>query len=124
MAGALQDNDAKRREIICFRGCAKSTMASLALVLWAALEHPDRYPFIIMLADTRGQASINAASVQHYLRNNEKLRAPQISQDRRLLLFGFEAARPIRRPAPLRPDQAIVSRSGATRSSFTALPLQ
>jgi hypothetical protein len=122
MAGALQDNDAKRREIICFRGCAKSTMASLALVLWAALEHPDRYPFIIMLADTRGQASINAASVQHYLRNNEKLLAPQISQDRRLLLFGFEAARPIRRL--LRPDQAIVSRSGATRSSFTALPLQ
>lgn len=71
MAGALQDHDEKRLEIIGFRGCAKSTMASLALVLWAALEHPDRYPFIIMLADTRGQASINAASVQHELRNNE-----------------------------------------------------
>jgi hypothetical protein len=48
-------------------------MASLALVLWAALEHPDRYPFIIMLADTRGRASINAASVQHELRNNDLL---------------------------------------------------
>jgi phage terminase large subunit-like protein len=71
MAGALQDFDQKRLEIIGFRGCAKSTMASLALVLWAALEHPDQYPFIIMLADTRGQASINAASVQHELRNNE-----------------------------------------------------
>jgi hypothetical protein len=62
MAGALQNYDIKRLEIIGFRGCAKSTMASLALVLWAALEHPDKYPFIIMLADTRGQASINAAS--------------------------------------------------------------
>jgi hypothetical protein len=41
------------------------------LVPWAALEHPDTYPFIIMLADTRGQASISAASVQHELRNNE-----------------------------------------------------
>jgi len=71
MAGALQDHDQHRLEIIGFRGCAKSTMASLALVLWAALEHPDKYPFIIMLADTRGQASINAASVQHELRNNE-----------------------------------------------------
>ena len=38
---------------------------------WAALEHPELYPFIIMLADTRGQASINAASVQHELRNND-----------------------------------------------------
>jgi hypothetical protein len=71
MAGALQDHDETRLEIIGFRGCAKSTMASLALVLWAALEHPDKYPFIIMLADTRGQARINAASVQHELRNNE-----------------------------------------------------
>jgi hypothetical protein len=71
MAQALQDYDLKRLEIIGFRGSAKSTMASLALVLWAALEHPDKYPFIIMLADTRGQASINASSVQHELRNNE-----------------------------------------------------
>jgi hypothetical protein len=51
MAGALQNHDTKRLEIIGFRGCAKSTMASLALVPWAALEHPDKYPFIIMLAD-------------------------------------------------------------------------
>src|SRR5580700_8827339 len=71
MAQALEAHDIKRLEVIGFRGCAKSTMASLALVLWAALEHPDKYPFIIMLADTRGQASINAASVQHELRNND-----------------------------------------------------
>src|SRR5450432_3273532 len=71
MCGALEDGDIHRLEVIGFRGCAKSTVASLALVLWAALEHPERYPFIIMLADTRSQASINAASVQHELRNND-----------------------------------------------------
>jgi hypothetical protein len=71
MSGAFENYDIKRLEIIGFRGCAKSTMASLALVLWAALEHPDKYPFIIMLADTRSQASINAATVQHELRNND-----------------------------------------------------
>jgi hypothetical protein len=37
---------------------APRNMASLALVLWAALEHPDKYPFIIMLADTRSQARL------------------------------------------------------------------
>jgi hypothetical protein len=63
MAGAHQDHDNTRLKIIGFRGCAKRTMASLALMLWCALGHPDKYPFIIMLADTRGQASINAASV-------------------------------------------------------------
>lgn len=71
MCMALERNDIKRLEVIGFRGCAKSTVASLALVLWAALEHPDKYPFIIMLADTRSQASINAATVQHELRNND-----------------------------------------------------
>jgi len=74
MAGALQDHDQRRLEIIGFRGCAKSTMASLALVLWAALEHPDKYPFIIMLADTTAQAGINMAAVQHELRENELIK--------------------------------------------------
>ena len=68
MCAALESGDIKGLEIIGYRACAKSTTASLALVLWAALEHPDKYPFIVMLADTRGQASINAASVQHELR--------------------------------------------------------
>ena len=75
MASALQNHDNRRLEIIGFRGCAKSTMASLALVIWAGLEHPDKYPFIIMLADTRGQASINAATVQYELRNNDLIPA-------------------------------------------------
>jgi hypothetical protein len=71
MCEALEDGDITRLEVIGYRGCAKSTTASLGLILWAALEHPDKYPFIIMLADTRSQASINAATVQHELRNND-----------------------------------------------------
>src|ERR1700722_8623981 len=59
MCAALGDGDIARLEVIGFRGCAKSTVASLALVIWAALEHPEKYPFIVMLADTRSQASIN-----------------------------------------------------------------
>jgi hypothetical protein len=45
MAGALQSHDIKRLEILGFRDCAKSTMALLALVLWASLEHPEQYPW-------------------------------------------------------------------------------
>jgi len=71
MAGALENHNLKRLEMIGFRGCAKSTMASLAPVLWAALEHPDKYPFIIMLADTTAQATINMAAVQHELRDDD-----------------------------------------------------
>jgi predicted phage terminase large subunit-like protein len=71
MTHALESADIQRLEIIGYRGCAKSTVASLALVIWAALEHPEQYPFIVMLADTRSQASLNAASVQNELRNND-----------------------------------------------------
>jgi hypothetical protein len=89
MAHALEDYDLKRLEIIGFRGSAKSTIASLASPLWAALEHPDTYPFIIRLADTRGQASINAASVPRALpghagrsprrhRNQRKIGQPRL----------------------------------------------
>jgi hypothetical protein len=74
MVGALSDYSIKRLEEIGFRGCAKSTTASLALVLWAALEHPDLYPFIIMLADTTTQAGINMAAVQYELRENDLIK--------------------------------------------------
>jgi len=70
MSAVLQNQDIRRLEIIGFRGCSKSTMASLALVLWAALEHPDRYPFIVMLSDTAASASVNMANIQYELREN------------------------------------------------------
>jgi hypothetical protein len=42
MCAALESADTQRLEIIAFRGCAKSTVVSLALVIWAALEHRKR----------------------------------------------------------------------------------
>lgn len=58
-------------EIIGFRGCAKSTFASLALPLWMALEHPDIYPFIIPIADTGTQAALNIANIKEELEHNK-----------------------------------------------------
>ena len=49
---ALESDDLKRLLIIGFRGSGKSTFGSLALPLWAALEHPEKYPFIILIADS------------------------------------------------------------------------
>ena len=53
-----------------FRGGTKSTVGSLALPLHAALVHPDRYPFILPVADTSLQASINIANIKTELDNN------------------------------------------------------
>ena len=41
---ALEDEKLKRLLIIGFRGSGKSTFGSLALPLWAALEHPENIP--------------------------------------------------------------------------------
>lgn len=57
--------------ILGFRGSAKSTFGSLALPLWAALEHPALYPFIIPIADTQLQSKINIANIKHELETNE-----------------------------------------------------
>ncbi|MFA6131380.1 MAG: phage terminase large subunit [Patescibacteria group bacterium] len=53
-----------------FRGSAKSTFGSLALPLFAALEEPDRYPFIIPCADTSMQSALNVANIKQELENN------------------------------------------------------
>lgn len=72
----LGDHNEKMVEIIGFRGSAKSTFGSLALPLWAALEYPDFYNFIIPIADTGTQASLNIANIKEELENN-----PLIKQD-------------------------------------------
>jgi hypothetical protein len=46
---SLEDEAIKRLLIIGFRGSGKSTLGSLALPLWAALEYPDKFPFIILV---------------------------------------------------------------------------
>jgi len=71
LLSALENHGETFLEIIGFRGSAKSTYASLALTLWAALEYPEYYPFIIPVADTSLQAKMNIANIQHELESNE-----------------------------------------------------
>ena len=53
---ALESKTDRRLLVIGFRGSGKSTFGSLALPLWAALEYPEQYPFIILVADSSRQA--------------------------------------------------------------------
>lgn len=66
----LGDRNEKMVEILGFRGSAKSTFGSLALPLWAALEYPKLYPFILPIADTSLQAGTNIANIKTELENN------------------------------------------------------
>lgn len=70
----LADHSARFLSIEGFRGSAKSTKADLALVLWAALENPERYPFIIVASDTQLQAKTLIANIREELENNEMLK--------------------------------------------------
>ncbi len=76
LLNTLGDHEEKMIEIIGFRGSAKSTFGSLALPIWAALEHPDHYKFILPIADTGLQSAINIANIKNELENN-----PLIKQD-------------------------------------------
>jgi phage terminase large subunit-like protein len=67
---ALEDEKLKRLLIIGFRGSGKSTFGSLALPLWAALEHPEKFPFIILVSDSTRQATLNISAIKYELENN------------------------------------------------------
>lgn len=71
---ALCDDNCRRLEVIGFRGSAKSTLGSLAYPLYCALQKPDDYPFMIIVADTSIQAGINIANIKTELDNNEDLK--------------------------------------------------
>ena len=70
LMGALSNRDLRFIDILGFRGSAKSTLASLALPLWGALEKFEEYPFIIPVADTGLQAAINIANIKYELDTN------------------------------------------------------
>lgn len=70
----LSDPAERFADILGFRGSSKSTLASLALPIWAALEHPDYYPFIIPVADTGLQAGMNIANIKEELDNNDLIK--------------------------------------------------
>lgn len=74
MVGLLGDHTERALEILGFRGSAKTTFGSLALPIWAALEHPKQYPFIIMVSNTNLQAKTNVQNLQYELENNQQIR--------------------------------------------------
>jgi len=67
---ALESKTDRRLLVIGFRGSGKSTFGSLALPLWAALEYPEQYPFIILVADSSRQATLNISAIKSELENN------------------------------------------------------
>jgi phage terminase large subunit-like protein len=71
---SLEADSYKRLLIIGFRGSGKGIFGSLALPLWAALERPDLYPFIILVADSSRQATLNITSIKHELETNELIK--------------------------------------------------
>jgi phage terminase large subunit-like protein len=70
----LEDPKLRHLLIIGFRGSGKSTDGSLALPLWAALEKPDLYPFIILVADSSRQATLNISAIKSELENNNLIK--------------------------------------------------
>jgi phage terminase large subunit-like protein len=71
---SLESEAIKRLLIIGFRGSGKSTLGSLALPLWAALERPQDYPFIILVADPNRQATLNISAIKHELETNNLIK--------------------------------------------------
>jgi predicted phage terminase large subunit-like protein len=71
---SLESDEDRRLLIIGFRGSGKSTFGSLALPLWAALEHPEKYPFIILIADSARQATLNIAAIKSELETNSLIK--------------------------------------------------
>ncbi len=70
----LGDHSIRLLEVIGFRGSAKSTFGSMALVIWAALEHPELYPFIVPISDTTTQSGMNIANIKAEFEGNRLLR--------------------------------------------------
>jgi len=74
MVKEIGDPRNRRLEILGFRSSAKSFYGSLALPLWSALEHPERYPFIVLVGDTFAQSSQTIANIKNELDHNFALK--------------------------------------------------
>lgn len=68
----LSDDSISFIEILGFRGSAKSTIASLALPLWASVT--GKRSFVILISDSFPQAKIHIANIIHELEVNELLK--------------------------------------------------
>lgn len=73
LCDTLADDSERLTEIVGFRGSAKSTIASTAYVIFAAVERPDLYPFIILITDTGTTATAAMSAVKHEFETNELL---------------------------------------------------
>ncbi len=67
----LEDWSIKFLSIIGFRGSAKSSIGSLALPLWAALE--EKAKFVVLIAETSAQAQLLIANMRYELEGNENI---------------------------------------------------
>lgn len=74
LISTLEDDTIDALEVIGFRGSAKSTFATTAFVLYAALIKPELYPFIVVLTSTGDLASATIAGVKRELEENQLLR--------------------------------------------------
>ena len=71
---ALESDTGRRLLVIGFRGSGKSAFGSLALPLWAALEHPDKYSLIILIADSSREAPLNISAIKRELETNQLIK--------------------------------------------------
>lgn len=63
----------KRLLIVGHRGSAKSTIGSVGFPIFAAVEQPELYPFIVPVADTATQAALNIANIKTEFDSNALL---------------------------------------------------
>lgn len=73
LSNLLSDVTIKFLSIIGFRGSGKSTEGTVALPLHLALEYPDDFPFIIIIAETRDAVVELIANLRKELEENELL---------------------------------------------------
>ena len=69
----IADDTDRFLEIIGFRGSSKTTMASLCYAIYAAVEKPELYQFIVLASDTSAQVGMNIANIKEELENNQLL---------------------------------------------------
>lgn len=70
----LEDITIKFLSVIGFRGSGKSTSGTVALPLFLALEHPEAWPFIIIVAETKDAVVEIISNIRKELEENELLR--------------------------------------------------
>ena len=74
MMAIAEDAKIKLAIVVAFRGSAKSTIYTLATILWAILGKHQR-KFIVILSQTQNQARQHLLNIKHELESNDLLRS-------------------------------------------------